>query len=333
MSTNCDSRAGGSPGRAAGFTLIELLVVIAILAILIGLLLSAVQKVRAAAARAACQKNLKQIALAAHGYADSNEGRLPPGLYGAPPNGEMFTLNYPYYGVLVPLLPHLEQNAVLNTFSSSFKPNVAATGTPWVYDANSWAAAQTKIRTFLCPADGGQDSATNGTVILLWPYSCGTDCGGLWGVWLASSDVGPGVLGKSNYIGMAGGCGAIGNAWDLWRGPFTTQSTNTFIAITESDGTTQTLFFGETLGGSDGPSRDLALAWMSAGALPVMNYGLPTDGAAQWWTYSSRHTGVVNFAYADGSVKSLRKGCDARVLRSAAGWADGETYNSGALTH
>src|SRR5262249_2669426 len=117
--------------RRFGFTLIELLVVIAIIAVLIGLLLPAVQKVREAANRMACSNNLKQLGLAAHNYAQAF-GSLPPGYLGTKPltalgnNPPGFC--YQHVGVLTYLLPYVEAENVYRNLSVNFDPNLPNPG-------------------------------------------------------------------------------------------------------------------------------------------------------------------------------------------------------------
>jgi len=111
--------------KPSGFTLIELLVVIAIIAILIGLLVPAVQKVREAAARAQCQNNLKQLALACHNYHDVNK-KLPPAVMfrkatGTPGNATRAASNFgPNWIVLI--LPFIEQGNFMTTYRPEQPP-------------------------------------------------------------------------------------------------------------------------------------------------------------------------------------------------------------------
>jgi prepilin-type N-terminal cleavage/methylation domain-containing protein len=133
--------------RKAGFTLIELLVVIAIIAILIGLLLPAVQKVREAAARMTCSNNLKQFGVAIHNYASANSDKLPGGVQG----GCSGNPNYPGSPFMFSLLPYIEQDNIYKAVGQS--------GASW--GTGGGVNGQTiVVKTFLCPSDPSHNNGT-----------------------------------------------------------------------------------------------------------------------------------------------------------------------------
>src|SRR5437868_5534167 len=133
----------------SAFTLIELLVVIAIIAILIGLLVPAVQKVRAAAARAQCMNNLKQIGLAMHSFNDTYK-RLPTGWVTA--NNGSVAPN-PGWSWQYLILPYIEQGPLFTAIGANVNMNPGTTLV--VSPAPATAVMQTAIPIYMCPSDNG----------------------------------------------------------------------------------------------------------------------------------------------------------------------------------
>jgi prepilin-type N-terminal cleavage/methylation domain-containing protein/prepilin-type processing-associated H-X9-DG protein len=348
-------------GCRNAFTLIELLVVIAIVAILVGLLLPAVQMVREAANRTSCANNLKQIGLACHGY-DSTYGRLPPGYLGPMPNEQDYG-GHPermqQVGLLVYLLPFIEQGNLRRQLR--FDPNPSHLGPAWYTDSTNWQMAQTRIRLFECPSDNiADDTATQGTALAVHYYNyfaplVANQDDNTNGDGVVHDPSDPIVLGRANYAGCAGLAGhGTSQYWGKYEGIFTNRSHWSLREITTLDGTSNTLLLGETTGGRDNGQRIYLPTWMGRGVQPTWS-GLPADGQdfIDPPLFDSKHRGVVQFCFADGSVRSLRKGsssidydnwalvdlwpdsypADWWVLQELAGVRDGGTRDGSALVN
>jgi prepilin-type N-terminal cleavage/methylation domain-containing protein len=164
--------------RRRGFTLIELLVVIAVIAILIGLLLPAVQKVREAANRIKCANNLKQLGLAAHHYHDAHE-HLPPAIgYDPPATGAFGT--YFFH-----LLPYVEQGDLYrDALGSVLFP--LPTGLTTVYYPGNNKVYSRSVKNFLCPSD---PSVGPGGVVSVAGESFGASCYAFNALVVAQNDI------------------------------------------------------------------------------------------------------------------------------------------------
>jgi len=319
-----------SSGRA--FTLIELLVVIAIIAILIGLLVPAVQKVREAAARSKCQNNLKQLGLACIHYADKGggNGRLPPGGY----------YNWDERGTwLVYTLPYMEQAPL-------YKQAVTAAGGDLYVTANSVGKSYAifrdngKLPYMRCPSDDFDDNSTVCNYVGSLGPQCATGpCGYNPNQTYCTTGIGWGYQTSPDH-------GNTVTTGEL-RGLFNRLGAAMRFPAAIPDGTSNTILIGESLPGSHDHLNQWSgtrpgIWWAYNGGashcttiIPINTF-MPEEATgascqtqtSNWnisWGFRSRHTGGTNFVFADGSTHFISASIDHRTYQLLGCRNDGQT--------
>ena len=334
------------PRIRSGFTLIELLVVIAIIAVLIGLLLPAVQKVRESAARMSCTNNLKQVGLALHAYHDANQA-FPAG-YIDGNNNPNATPNLdvgPGWGWATMVLPYLEQGTIFNQINLNVP---VGTGT-------NAALTSLILKVYQCPSDGNQQSipvydSTFSVPIVSVAHGNYIGCSG-WEECFNGAGGNP--QGGVGTDGLAGGFGQAG------VGIFYRNSKNNMASVT--DGLSNTIFVGER-SSNHSPSTWMGAvaggrcpAWMAQ--QPPSPYSAPPGPAydnADYGeafvlghcntthlpsadypiydpdTFYSMHAGPgANFLFGDGSVHYLTNSINPLTYQALGTIAGGESVASG----
>lgn len=289
------------PSPRSGFTLIELLVVIAIIAILIGLLLPAVQKVREAASRMQCSNNLKQLGLAVQGYQDAYR-KLPPvstAQNSIPPSQYVGSIHFT-------LLPYLEQTNLYNIGLTA--PTSTWTAT---VPSNSMQLQAQVLPVFACPSDvslnNGYPSQLGSQTSAGTSYSANFQ---LFGKMVSGSSYRPQYSlanipdGTSNTIGFAekmASCQSAVNA--LWAVPFTVGGTGANAALVADNVTYSSVYLN----------------------LPQFN---ATQATCIPGVATGIHTGVCMVSVMDGSVRGVSSGTQQLTWSYALQPADGMVLGS-----
>jgi prepilin-type N-terminal cleavage/methylation domain-containing protein len=319
------------------FTLVELLVVIAIVAVLIGLLLPAVQAVREAAQRAQCQNNLRQLATAAHNFCDGNQ--TLPTYFGVSPPGDGYVYSwYPpdnrrkmYGGWFAHLMPYVEQGNVYNLVMADIRAsgwNEPHWDVPPTYSYGNIVVEEYNGHTYIyyqTTASGGSgyhvdgiwiDGAHEATYkVLQCPADPTLDHGLVYGYW-----------GSTNYL-------ANYNAWTpdpsygIWAPPVT------FAQIT--DGTSNTVLFGEGYANCDKIGRIALYSWFYHNfgldwyqqANTLMFQDRPLARLCDNWRAQAGHKGM-NVALIDGSVRTVSAGISQQTWSNALLPRDGNPLGS-----
>jgi prepilin-type N-terminal cleavage/methylation domain-containing protein/prepilin-type processing-associated H-X9-DG protein len=307
--------------RRTAFTLIEVLVVIAIIAILIGLLLPAVQKVRAAAARLKCANNLKQIGLALHGYHDAN-GLFPQNTWRVIVYPQSVRTNWTWH-----ILPYLEQENLHRTIDM----NIGLGGTNW--QAINGPAFKTVVPTYQCPSDVG--GVSQGPV---GPGYANANYAGCWSPdgTLVERAVTDAAVKNDVYGSLAG----LNPATKI--AAFNINVRRSFASV--KDGLSNTVIVSEVIAGDirgqwhhdagvaythhvTPNSKTPDAMWTINGCVNRSN--APCDGRGRAWglmdfAARSNHTGGVNALLGDGSVRFVNNSVALPVWQAAASIDAGE---------